>query len=138
MAEERKSVSPFVGRPMTTSSARRFVGAQRDRALLRLWRGAPEAVSYLVAVVKGTAEFNEGKFKAASQILSRTLPTITAQAVESNATNVSVSAVVGDGKSVASAVGDDLRARLDRLERHERMMAEIRNGSVTDVSEAKE
>jgi hypothetical protein len=130
---EKKAVSPFVGRKHTVTSARRFVNVQRDRALLRLWRGAPDAVSYLFDVIKGKATYEEGKYKSCLAILSRCIPTVTSQTVVSDATSISASVVVGDGKAVADGVGGDLRAKLERLERHQEMMRAVR-GEVTDVT----
>lgn len=136
---EKKKVSPFVGRPMTTTSARRFVNVQKDRAYLRLWRAAPEAVSYLADIVKGKAEYNEGRFRACVQLLSRAIPVVTAQAtaIQSDTTNLSLTAVVGDQKTVTAGVEGDLRTRLERLERHQERMRAVR-GEVVDATEAKE
>jgi hypothetical protein len=125
----------LVGRPPTLTSARRYIFTQKDRALLRLWRSAPECVSYLASVARGEVPYEEGRFKAAREILMRTMPVITAQAIQSDATATSVSAtvVVGDQKTVENAAIADVQHRLDRLGRHDAMMAEIRAGAVTDV-----
>lgn len=100
-AVERRRVSVNVGRPRELASARRFVATQRERTLLRLWRGAPEAISYLVDVVAGRRDFDAGRYKAATQILSRCVPTLTAQAIQSDTVST-VMTVEGDGTMAAA------------------------------------
>jgi hypothetical protein len=81
----------LVGRPITSVGARRLYNVQRERATIRLWRAAPEAVSYLRDVVAGRATYEEGKFKCATALLSRCLPVVTSQEVRSDTTNITAS-----------------------------------------------
>ena len=97
---ELEGVARAVGRPRgreggrnhTPESRARLIRQQRERAQVRAWRAAPEAIAWLRGVLAGTEEYSEGKYKAASLILSRTMPTLSAQAVESHSTSVTVSA----------------------------------------------
>ncbi len=98
----RPDAGRLVGRPRELGSARRFVSVQRDRAMLRLWRSAPEAVGYLADVVRGRAEFDEGKYKASVQLLSRCLPTVTAQAIQSDTTTITAAVEARADRPVAS------------------------------------
>ena len=71
-------------------SRQRFIRTQRERAMVKAWRACPEALGYLRGVVVGTEAFDPGRFKAASLILSKTMPSVTAQAVLSEATTLHV------------------------------------------------
>lgn len=105
----KRHVSPWVGRPMTISSSRRVVNDCRDKAQLKLWKSAPACVQYLADVVGGRADFNEGKFRAAVALMSRTLPTVSAQSLVTDSTSISASV------SLPQNVAEELRGRLDRL-----------------------
>lgn len=91
------------GRRPSAPSARRYVAVQSERVRLRLWRAAPVALAYLADVVRGVETYDAGKYKAAVQILNRTVPVITSQTVESVTASVSVS---------SADLAEDLRQRL--------------------------
>lgn len=110
MTDEKKAVvSAFVGRPPERTSARRYVSLRRDRALLRMWKAAPEAIKYIAAVAAGREKYDDGRFRAAREILLRTMPTITAQTVAS--TSISADLTVSEAGTVGAALAAEAQHR---------------------------
>jgi len=103
---------------MERTRARRYVTLQRDRSLLRLWGGVPAALDYMLAVIRGTSAFDQGRYKCCVAILSRCLPTVTSQEVRSDATSITARV------EVPASAQEELHARLGRIERLAALVAD--------------
>lgn len=79
----------LAGRPVTSTSTQRYIDTRREQAKMRLWKKTPDVVLYVCRVALGLETFDEGRLKAATLILSRTMPTISSQVVEATSTSVS-------------------------------------------------
>ena len=113
----RRHVSPFAGRYPTISSSRRLVTQARDRATIRLWKAAPDAVRYLHDVALGTEEYVEGRYKACVAILGKTMPNVSAQMIVSDATSINAEVKVPPTEA--------LLARLESVERLTRLAGDL-------------
>jgi hypothetical protein len=82
--------SSLAGRPITSAAARRLVHDRRERTTLRMWKRAPAVVTYVCRVALGEEPYDEGRLKAAQLILSRTMPTVTSQQVDSTSISATV------------------------------------------------
>jgi hypothetical protein len=79
----------LTGRPVVSTSSKRYVDLRREQTSMRMWRQAPDVLSYVVAVALGKEPVDEGRLKAAGMILSRCIPTVTSQEVRADTTSIS-------------------------------------------------